>query len=242
MKIPEGYELQAIGDKAAGADIYAKISTMSKFAEDKVELVITFQTKDGSVVYGTANEVLEHVTYTKDMVLGPFTYMGTYASNGKEYNLGQFTIVENPDAADSVYLTNFYLEGSVVPARIDLNAGKLYIASFEYIGIEVDEETPYYIFTYANSGADDIEFTMNSDGTLVTDDLTLVGTPDMQNVYYWFQSTHTEFIPVPADGSRIKGFKAMAAKATKANVQKGHKGSKIMKSFKNKNLKNKVRK
>ena len=81
VKIPEGYELQAIGDKAAGADIYAKISTMSKFAEDKVELVITFQTKDGSVVYGTANEVLEHVTYTKDMFLGPFTYMGTYARN-----------------------------------------------------------------------------------------------------------------------------------------------------------------
>lgn len=241
VKIPEGYELQATGDKAAGADIYAKISTMSKFDEEKAELVITFQNEDGSVVYGTSNEVLEHVTYTKEMFLGSFTYMGTSASNGKEYNLGQFTIIENPNDADSVYLTNFYLEGSAVPARIDLNAGKLFMETFSYLGIEEDEGTPYYIFTYSNAGADEIEFTMNSDGSLVTDDLILVGSPDLQNLYYWFNATHTEFVPVTGEGSRsIKGFKAMAAKATKANVQKGHKGSKIMKSFKN--LKNKVRK
>ena len=237
VKIPEGYEIQATGDKAAGADIFAKISTMSTFEEGLINLVITFQNEDGSVVYGTSTETLKHVTYTKDMFLGKFTYWSVYSSNGKLYDLGMIDIVENPNAEDSVYVKDLYLEGAVVPARIDTMGGYLYMPSFEYLGIEEDEGVPYYIFTYANSGADDIKFELNDDGELVTNDLSIVGTPDLQNLYGWFMSTETTFVPDQADGARAK----FLNRAAKYSQNKGHKGVKLHKSAP-KNLKKMVRK
>jgi hypothetical protein len=237
VKIPEGYEIQATGDKAAGADIFAKISTMSTFEEGLINLVITFQNEDGSVVYGTSTETLKHVTYTKDMFLGKFTYWSVYSSNGKLYDLGMIDIVENPNAEDSVYVKDLYLEGAVVPARIDTLGGYLYMPSFEYLGIEEDEGVPYYIFTYANSGADDIKFELNDDGELVTNDLSIVGTPDLQNLYGWFMSTETTFVPDQADGARAK----FLNRAAKYSQNKGHKGVKLHKSAP-KNLKKMIRK
>jgi hypothetical protein len=219
--VPEGYESQPLGFKAVGQDVFGAITTKdSNFGDIQIDLNINFQDKSGSVVYGTAVENLLNFVYTKDMVLGEFTFKGVLASNGNEYDLGNFTIVEHPTEADSLYLKDFYLEGSLVPARVDLNEAKIYVESFAYLGIEEDEGTPYYIFTYAKSGADDIAFDINTDGTLTSTDLALVGSPDLEKLYYWFNSSLTTFVPA-TNGSR--GY-SMATKAGKKGAKLNKKG------------------
>jgi hypothetical protein len=217
--VPEGYESQPLGFKAVGQNVYGAITTKdSNFGDIQVDLNINFQDKSGSVVYGSAVETLLNFVYTKDMVLGDFTFKGVLASNGNEYNLGNFTIVEHPTEADSLILKNLYLEGSEVPARVDLNEAKVYVESLAYLGIEEDEGTPYYIFTYAKSGADEIVFDINTDGTLTSTDLALVGSPDLKNLYFWFNSSLSTFVPVKADASRsMSSYKKTGKKGAKLN-------------------------
>ena len=221
ITVPEGYESQPLGFKAVGQDVYGAIASKgSSFEDILLELNITFQSKDGSVKYGNATEQLLNFVYTKEMVLGEFTYYGVMASNGNEYNLGNFTIEEHPTEADSLIIRNLYLEGAEVPARVDLNDAKVYIESFAYLGIEEDEGTPYYIFTYSKSGGDDIAFDINTDGTLTSTDLALVGSPDMQNLYYWFNASLTTFAPAQA---QARSFAALNGN------KMGKKGAKINK-------------
>lgn len=202
IKVPEGYESQPLGFKAAGKDVYGAIGAGgSTFGDIQIDLKMTFQDESGEIIYGTAMEQLLNFVFTKDMVLGNFTYMSVLASSGKEYNLGNFTIVEHPTEADSVIIKNLYLEGSEIGARLDLNDAKLYVEHLGYLGIEEDEGTPYYVFTYSKSGAGEIAFEINTDGTLTSTDLILVGSPDLQSLYYWFNASSTTFVPVKA-GSR----------------------------------------
>lgn len=64
--IPEEIALQKTGLNAAGADVYMKISAnTSSFTERLITLAATFQNEDGSLVYGSAEEVLSNITYTK---------------------------------------------------------------------------------------------------------------------------------------------------------------------------------
>ena len=219
---PEDYESQPLGFKAVGKDVFGTINTKgSSFEGILLELNITFQDEDGEVVYGNATEQLLNFVYTKDMVLGEFTYYGVSASNGKQYNLGNFTIEEHPTVADSLYISNLYLEGSVVPARVDLNEAKLYIESLAYLGTEEDEGTPYYIFTYSASGGDDIAFDINTDGTLTSTDLILVGSPDLVSLYYWFNASQTTFVPV---ANQARSFNVVNRKATKKGAKISSKG------------------
>lgn len=63
--VPAKYESQAIGIQALGKDVYATINAKeSSFSEKSITLNITFTNKDGSVEYGTANEVLSNITYS----------------------------------------------------------------------------------------------------------------------------------------------------------------------------------
>ena len=219
--VPEDYESQPLGFKAVGQDVYGAIATKgSSFEDILLELNITFQSKDGSVKYGSATEQLLNFVYTKDMVLGDFTYKSVLASNGNEYDLGNFTIVEHPTEADSVIIKDLYLEGAEIGARVDLNEAKLYVENFGYLGIEEDEGTPYYIFTYSKSNSDDIAFDINTDGTLTSTDLALVGSPDMQNLYYWFNASLTTFAPAQA---QARSFAALNGN------KMGKKGAKINK-------------
>lgn len=74
IKILEGYEIQATGLNAMGADVYAKINQgTSSFSETEIILNITFQNADGTIVYGTANESLSNITYSP-VGIGAYTY------------------------------------------------------------------------------------------------------------------------------------------------------------------------
>ena len=229
IKVPKDYESQPLGFKAAGKDVYGAIAAGgSSFGDIQVDLKITFQDKEGKIEYGTAMEQLLNFVFTKDMVLGDFTYYSVYADDGKEYNLGDFTIVEHPTEADSVYIKNLYLEGSEIGARVDLNDAKLYVEHLGYLGIEEDDETPYYIFTYANDGTKQIVFDINTDGTLTSTNMILVGSPDLQTLYYWFNASSTTFVPAKAaDASRSFSKRAKATKVAKKGVKINNRGFKL---------------
>ena len=160
---------------------------------------------------------------TKDMVLGSFNYFATIGE--KTYDLGPFSIVENAEAENGLILKDFYLEGAQVPAVLDLANAKFYVEDLAYIGIEEEEEedgskTPYAIYTYNMSdnklGA---PFTINADGTLSSEDLILVGSPDDEHLYYWVKSSETVFQRSAATARGAKAKKHVSKKGKMLNVK-----------------------
>lgn len=216
--VPEGFESQALGLKQMGYDIFATINAAdSKFSDERVDLNITFTDESGDHKLGTATESLLNITYTKDMVLGNFTYYGVI--DGEEENLGNFSIVEHPTAADSLIVNDLYQTGTEVRAAYDLDAATFSLEAFSFVGIEEVSGTQYYIFTYSLAGEDWISFDINMDGTLSTQDMILVATPDMSTLYYWANTSDTRFVPYDGEAS--------ARKASGLKSLKGKKGAKL---------------
>ena len=216
--VPKGFESQALGFTGVGYDIYGAINASgSSFTDDRIDLDITFQDKSGKVNMGSSVESLINITFTMDMVTGPFTYYGVI--DGNTYSFGDFSIVEDPDAENGLILKDFYLKDSEVAGVADLDAGKMYVGSLEYLGEEEEEGTLYYIFTYS-MGADEnyAGFDINIDGTLTSNELILVGTPDLKTLYYWARTSETVFVPM-ANGvsKRASAFKG-SKKGAKLNV------------------------
>ena len=158
VKIPEGYEIQATGDKAAGADIYAKISTMSTFAEGLINLVITFQDKEGNVVYGTANEQLLNLTYT-EIGTGVYTYnVEPLSQGGSSYYTGseEATLFQCDQDPSQYYLTPWARseEGFIFTVQADKtikfyqSTGENYVEEGEDYGtvyfMDIEEYNPNY--------------------------------------------------------------------------------------------------
>lgn len=217
--VPKGFESQALGFTGVGYDIYGAISAAgSSFTDDRIDLAITFQDKSGKVNMGSNTESLVNITFTMDMVTGPFTYYATL--DGETVNYGNFTSVADPLAENALVLKDLYLEGSEVAAVADLDAGKIFVGSLEYLGIEKAEDgTPYYIFTYS-TGEDErgAAFDINIDGTLTSNEMILAASPDLDNLYYWAKTSETIFVPV-TDGAakRASAFKG-SKKGAKMNA------------------------
>lgn len=219
--VPEGFESQALGFKGVGYDIYGAINAAkSTFTDDRIDLEIAFQNQSGEVNMGSNVESLLNITFTVDMVTGSFNYWATV--NSQNHNLGSFTIEEDPLTENGLVLKNFYLEGSEVAGSYDLDAGKMFVAALEYLGDEDEEGTTYHIFTYSK-GADEnnAAFDINMDGKLTSQELILVGSPDMQNLYYWVNASQTVFEPA-ASAKRagiVKGGKKGAKLGVKLNAR-----------------------
>lgn len=107
VAIPEGFELQPTGmDDNAGHDIFAKLSTMSTYQENYVTLVVTFQTEDGELVYGTGDEIVANLTYS-EVGKGVYTYgVGALSSNAGSFYEGavESTLYQCDQLKGSYYL------------------------------------------------------------------------------------------------------------------------------------------
>ena len=107
VAIPEGYELQPTGlNDNAGHDIFAKLSTMSTYQENYVTLVVTFQTEDGELVYGTSDEIVANLTYS-EVGKGVYTYgVGALSQNAGSYYEGadEATLFQCDQLKGSYYL------------------------------------------------------------------------------------------------------------------------------------------
>jgi len=83
IAIPEEYAVQSTGMLAMGDTVFARLNTdVSSFSETVVTLNLTFQNADGSIVYGTTDEVLSNITWTE---VGTIDYVYTQFF-GDEYD------------------------------------------------------------------------------------------------------------------------------------------------------------
>lgn len=173
---------------------------------DKVSLTIAEGVfKD---VYGNENSAFASKVYwisfamKKEDVLGTFTF---YASiSGKTYNFGNFTIEEDKDKENGLIIKDFYLEGSRVPARYDVDACKLYIGAFRALGVEeFSDGTKYGQALYSLTYADEIECDVNGNGTITTSDLGVVAYDENyeEALGWYFKATMALFSPVKESSS-----------------------------------------
>lgn len=98
--LPEEFTLQPTGLEAVGQDVYAKINTLtSKYTDNVITLNITYQTKDGKLVYGEAEEKFLHITYTP---IGTADYTYTFLD---ETTVKGLTLSKRDDK-DDVYMVS----------------------------------------------------------------------------------------------------------------------------------------
>ena len=160
---------------------------------------------------------------TKDMVIGnfAFNYVSAYDEEPKWYDGGTVTIEEYPEYENGIILKNLYLEGSEIPGEYDLNSGKVYVSDSYELGIFTTAKATYGLITYSLSGKDAIEFTINPDGTMTSNDFGVVACDENYEsaLGWWEKCSIAKFVPAKAAGA-TKRTKAISAKSVKkANVK-----------------------
>ena len=189
---------------------------------DKVTLAIAEGVfKD---VYGNDNDAFASKVYwisfamTKEDVLGTFTFYATLSS-GKTYSFGNFTIEEDAEAENGLVIKDFYLPGSVLKARYDIDNCKMYITPYEALGVEeMDAETKYGQVLYSLTYADEIECDVTSEG-IVTSDLGIVAYDEnFESPLGWYlKATVAMFVPAKSAAAPRR---ASVKKSTPKHVKK----------------------
>ena len=189
---------------------------------DKVTLAIAEGVfKD---VYGNDNNAFASKVYwvsfamTKEDVLGTFTFYATLSS-GKTYSFGNFTIEEDAEAENGLVIKDFYLPGSVLKARYDIDNCKMYITPYEALGVEeMDAETKYGQVLYSLTYADEIECDVTSEG-IVTSDLGIVAYDEnFKSPLGWYlKATVAMFVPAKSAAAPRR---ASVKKSTSKHVKK----------------------
>lgn len=139
--VPEGYELQEIGlNDNMGNNIYAKISGgASTFSENEVALNITFQNKKGTLVYGTASEVIANIVWD---TIGTGTYTYAAWAEGEDPDPG-YAFLKRADK-DNVYGIGEWLYG--VTFKFTWNkADNTCTVPEQYIGYTHNQYGPIYV-------------------------------------------------------------------------------------------------
>lgn len=79
MGVPgSDYRMQFTGIQVLGQNVYAKINVdASTYADKLITLNITFMNEDGSIVFGTSDDIISNITYS-EWGQGIFTYNGLY--------------------------------------------------------------------------------------------------------------------------------------------------------------------
>lgn len=99
---------QPIGIKALSDSVYVTINNgVSSFTDNLITLNMTFTNKDGSITYGTFDEVLSHITWTQQGT-GTYTYASLWGDNAVDKNL----VLSQRDDDASTYKISNWLMGS----------------------------------------------------------------------------------------------------------------------------------
>lgn len=178
---------------------------------------------NGNAAYASDKVYWTSFAMTKDDVLGSFTFYAT-VSSGNTYSFGNFTIEEDAEAENGLIIKDFYLPGSVLKARYDIDNCKMYITPYEALGVEeMDAETKYGQVLYSLTYADEIECDVTSEG-IVTSDLGIVaydenfGSP----LGWYLKATVAMFVPAKSDAAprRASVKKSTSKQVKKARVAK----------------------
>ena len=185
-------------------------------------------------VCGNPNEafVADEVSWlffapTLDMILGSFdvSYYSAYDEEPQLYKGGTVTITENPEVENGLIFTNLLDEGNQFYARYDLAAGKIYLEPYEFVGFAKSSGGAIYgLVLYCQDYADEMEFTINADGTITTTNMGLVAYDEaLENPLGWWEKmTITTLTPKASSAKK-------ALKAKKVNKNKNIKKTKVKK-------------
>lgn len=99
--------MQATGIQALGVDVYATINAkQSSFSERIITLNITFTNSDGTITYGTTDEILSNITWTQ-VSTGTYTYLADMWGDGAvDTNLA---LLKRDDKDDTYKITNWLM-------------------------------------------------------------------------------------------------------------------------------------
>ena len=194
--------------------------------------IITVNAVEGAIsdVCGNLNEAFSSTTSWKffaptlDMILGTFdfTYYSAYDEEPQAYDGGPITITENPAEENGLIIKGLfsdYVEGTELEGYYDLTSGKLYIYAYQVLGIYTTSKGSVYgLITYSQTGKDDIEFTINADGTITSTDLGIVACDEtFENALGWMEKASiAAFTPKAAEAAAKK---KAASRAKKMSVR-----------------------
>lgn len=193
--------------------------------------VITVNVVEGAIsdVYGNLNAAFSSKTSwkffapTKDMVLGTFDfiYQSAYDEEPQNYNGGPVTISENPEKENGLIIKGLFsdfVEGAEFEGSYDLSAGKLYIDAYQILGIYTTSKGSVYgLVLYSQTYQDQIEFTINADGTIVSTDLGLVAYDETyENALGWMEKASIATFTPKTEAAR--SWKKATSKVKKLNA------------------------
>ena len=192
--------------------------------------VVTVSIAEGKFydVYGNANAAfadskLSWTVFapTVDMVLGnfDFLYYSAYDEEPQVYAGDTIVTIIATEEENGVLVKDLYMAGSEFKGRYDLAKGKLYIEPYDVLGLYTNSEgTTYGLVLYSISYADEIECTINADGTITTTDMGVVAYDEtFENALFWWDKfSIAAFSPVQAEASAKAAPKAAKARAPKA--------------------------
>ena len=117
--VPEGYELQEIGVKAMGQNVFAKINMgKSKYTKTVITLNITFTDETGEKEFGTADEVLSNVHYSK-VGTADWTYTLFFANQDGSPNVDAGLELQQRDDDPTQYCILHALKDVTIKFSID---------------------------------------------------------------------------------------------------------------------------
>lgn len=143
IMLPEGYEYQAIGLKALGQDVYAKINIgKSTFTEKLITLNITFTNEDGSKEFGTADEQLSNITYST-VGTADWTYVVLYEDeNGNPAVDAGLTLQQRDD--DPTQYQILHALGDVT-IQFSIDADNIVRIPQQLTGVDYQDGVPFYV-------------------------------------------------------------------------------------------------
>ena len=190
--------------------------------------VVTVSIAEGKFydVYGNANAAfadskLSWMVFapTLDMVLGnfDFLYYSAYDDEPQVYAGDTIVTIIATEEENGVLVKDLYMAGSEFKGRYDLAKGKLYIEPYDVLGLYTNSKgTTYGLVLYSLSYADEIECTINADGTITTTDMGVVAYDEtFENALGWWDKfSNAAFYPYEAPAAAKATVKA--ARAPKA--------------------------
>ncbi len=192
--------------------------------------VVKIEISEGAFtdVYGNPNAAYtsekvwwKFFAMTKEMVLGSFDFTYVSASNEKLYEGGTVTIEEDPEEENGVIIYDLFLEGSELLGRYDISTGKFYVGTFYELGYAELKGTTYGLITYSLTEADEIEFTVNADGTIVSTDFGVLAFNEdfTEPIGWWVRASTATLSPATETTPATAASTNTLRKVAKINVQ-----------------------
>lgn len=190
--------------------------------------IVSLIMEEGAItdVYGNQNDAYssedvwwKYFAMTKEMVLGNFNFTYISADDGKKYDTGIVTIIEDPETENGVIIKNLYMNGSELPGRYDITTGKFYVGAFYSLGVVAGKNQNYGLITYSLTAQEEIAFTVNADGTIVSTDFGVVACDEnFTSAIGWWEKTATATLtPTAQTKAAVQSF-SINKKATKIAV------------------------